>query len=129
MAEEVGANYGRTLAVGLTGDDEGHPAAAGQRSLRSAMQAVAAALTAHGFAARAVDPASSEQPRLGADKLRIVSDHCPFGTLAIDHPVMCAVDRGLVRGMLTALYPAGGDLAVATESSKARGDTICATAV
>jgi hypothetical protein len=31
--------------------------------------------------------------------------------------------------MLTALYPAGGDMAVATESSKARGDTICATAV
>jgi predicted ArsR family transcriptional regulator len=130
MAEEVGATYGRTLAAGLTGDDEGHAGAAGQRSLRSAMQSVAAALTAHGFAARAIDPsASSEPPRRGVDKLRIVSDHCPFGTVASDHPVLCAVDRGLVRGMLTSLYPAGGDLAVATESSKARGDTICATAV
>ena len=47
MAEEVGATYGRAMAAGLTGD----ALAAGQRSLRSAMQAVADALTAHGFAA------------------------------------------------------------------------------
>ena len=39
--------YGRAMAAGLTGD----ALAAGQRSLRSAMQAVADALTAHGFAA------------------------------------------------------------------------------
>ena len=47
MAEEVGATYGRAMATGLTGD----ALAAGQRSMRSAMQAVADALTAHGFAA------------------------------------------------------------------------------
>ena len=47
MAEEVGAEYGRAMAAGLTGD----ALAAGHRSLRSAMQAVADALTAHGFAA------------------------------------------------------------------------------
>ena len=47
MAEEVGATYGRAMAAGLTGD----ALAVGQRSLRSAMQAVADALTAHGFAA------------------------------------------------------------------------------
>ena len=47
MAEEVGATYGRAMAAGLTGD----ALAAGQRSMRSAMQAVADALTAHGFAA------------------------------------------------------------------------------
>ena len=40
MAEDVGATYGRALATGLTGD----ALAAGQRSLRSAMQAVADAL-------------------------------------------------------------------------------------
>lgn len=116
MAEEVGATYGRTLAAGLTGD----ALVAGQRSLRSAMQSVAAALTAHGFAAHT----AGGQPRL-----RIISDHCPFGNLPLDHPVLCAVDRGLVRGMLTALHPHGCDLAVATESSKARGDTVCATAI
>ena len=55
MAEEVGATYGRAMAAGLTGD----ALAAGQRSLRSAMQAVADALTAHGFAAHM---ASAEPP-------------------------------------------------------------------
>jgi hypothetical protein len=49
--------------------------------------------------------------------------------VAKDHPVICAVDRGMVRGMLSALYSDGDELAVASASSKARGDTICATAV
>ena len=121
MAEEVGATYGRAMATGLTGD----ALAAGQRSLRSAMQAVADALTAHGFAAHmASGPASAAT--IG---LRIINDHCPFGTVATDHPVICAVDRGMVRGMLSALYGDGDDVDVATASSKARGDTICATAV
>jgi predicted ArsR family transcriptional regulator len=116
MAEEVGATYGRAMAAGLTGD----ALAEGKRSLRSAMQAVADALTAHGFAAHAEGR---------NDGLRIINDHCPFGTVATDHPVICAVDRGMVRGMLSALYGNGDDLEVATAASKARGDTICATAV
>src|SRR5262249_50286743 len=37
-------------------------------------------------------------------KLQIVNEHCPFGGVAIDHPVICAVDRGMVRGMLETLY-------------------------
>ena len=89
------------------------------------MQAVADALTAHGFAAHMATGAA----RAHADGLRIINDHCPFGTVATDHPVICAVDRGMVRGMLSALYGDGDDVAVATEASKARGDTICATAV
>src|SRR5205823_8040530 len=44
MAEEVGFDYGRALA-GKMGQSEGH------RSMRTAVNAVAAALTAHGFAA------------------------------------------------------------------------------
>jgi predicted ArsR family transcriptional regulator len=120
MAETVGAAYGQSLAAGLTG----HEIAAGQRSLRTAMQAVAAALTAHGFAAHTSDVAG----RRRVDGLRIISEHCPFGDLAIEHPVLCAVDRGMVRGMLGVLYPAD-DLDVVTETSKALGDTICATAV
>ena len=116
MAEEVGATYGRAMADGLTGDD----VTAGQRSLRSAMQAVADALTAHGFAAHLADGEHDSG-------LRIINEHCPFGSVATDHPVICAVDRGMVRGMLSALY--AEDLAVATEASKARGDTICSTAV
>ena len=113
MAEEVGQEYGRAMAQGLTGAD----LAQGQRSLRSAMQAVADALTAHGFAAHA-DQRNNQ--------LRIVNNHCPFGDVAIDHPVICAVDRGMVKGMLTALY---GDTDVATMQSLPQGDTFCATSV
>jgi predicted ArsR family transcriptional regulator len=113
MAEEVGREYGRAMAAGLTGDQLAH----GQRSLRSAMQAVADALTAHGFAAHAEGR---------NDQLRIINDHCPFGDVATDHPVICAVDRGMVRGMLGALY---GDTDVSTEASLAQGDTFCATSI
>ncbi|MEO5899509.1 MAG: methanogen output domain 1-containing protein, partial [Ilumatobacteraceae bacterium] len=60
------------------------------------------------------------------NQLRIISNHCPFGDVAIEHPVVCAVDRGMVKGMLTALY---GDTDVNTESSLPRGDTFCATTV
>jgi predicted ArsR family transcriptional regulator len=117
MAEEVGAEYGRAMAAGLTGD----ALAVGQRSLRSALQAVADALTAHGFAAHAEGR---------NDRLRIINDHCPFGEVATEHPVICAVDRGMVRGMLAELYGNGLDAsAIVTESSVAQGDTFCSTAV
>jgi predicted ArsR family transcriptional regulator len=119
MAEDVGAEYGRAMAAGLSGS----ALAAGQRSLRSAMQAVADALSAHGFAAHA---------EARNDRLRIINNHCPFGDVATEHPVICAVDRGMVRGMLTALH-ADGDEAllgrITTESSLALGDTFCTTAV
>ena len=111
MAEQVGQEYGQAMAAGLSGPD----VAAGQRSLRSAMQAVADALTAHGFAAHA-DQRNNQ--------LRIVNNHCPFGDVAIEHPVICAVDRGMVKGMLGALC---GDTDVSTEASLPRGDTFCAT--
>ena len=114
MAEEVGAEYGRAMAAGLRGDALEH----GQRSLRSAIQSVADALTAHGFAAHAESR---------NNQLRIINDHCPFGDVALEHPVICAVDRGMVRGMLSELTD--GDLDVTTESSLAAGDTFCTTAV
>jgi predicted ArsR family transcriptional regulator len=113
MAEQVGQEYGQAMAAGLSGPD----VAAGQRSLRSAMQAVADALTAHGFAAHA-DQRNNQ--------LRIVNNHCPFGDVAIEHPVICAVDRGMVKGMLSALY---GDTATELESSIPMGDSICVTGV
>jgi len=111
MAEQVGQEYGQAMAAGLSGAD----VAAGQRSLRSAMQAVADALTAHGFAAHA-DQRNNQ--------LRIVNNHCPFGDVAIEHPVICAVDRGMVKGMLGALC---GDTAVSTQASLPQGDTFCST--
>ena len=42
--------------------------------------------------------------------------------------MICAVDRGMVRGMLSALVGHGDDVEVATQASKAHGDTFCATA-
>ncbi len=112
MAEEVGVEYGRTMAraMGEVGDV--------QRSFRTALHAVADALSAHGFAAHA------EQH---GGELRIVSGHCPFGDAAIEHPVICAVDRGMVRGMLETLY--AGDATACTEASRAAGDAVCITAI
>ena len=109
MAEEVGLEYGRALASTMATTD-------GQRSFRTALHAVADALTAHGFAAHT-------EGREGA--LTIVSDHCPFGGGAVASPVICAVDRGMVKGMLEALY---GDTSPEIASSKALGDPTCVTA-
>jgi predicted ArsR family transcriptional regulator len=115
MAEEVGVEYGRTMAQSIGASPAGEQV---QRSFRSALHAVADALTAHGFAAHA--------EKKGGKGLRIVSEHCPFGDAAIEHPVICAVDRGIVKGMLASLY---GDTTTATESSLPMGDEVCVTAV
>ena len=110
MAEEVGEEYGRSLAAQMAPGE-------GQRSLRSALHAVAEALTAHGFSAHA-------EPRAGT--IAIISELCPFGDTAVQNPVICAVDRGMVRGMLAGLY---GDTAPTTALSRAHGDSACVTVV
>lgn len=110
MAESVGEEYGRSLADRMSPGDV-------HRSFKSALAAVADALTAHGFAAHAEARGTS---------LAIISDQCPFGSAAHDHPVMCAVDRGMVRGMLAGLY---GETAPVTESSRAMGGTSCVTSL
>lgn len=111
LAEEVGLEFGRKMATAM-GDQLDS-----QRSFRSALHVVADALSAHGFAAHA--------ERQGQE-LRIVSDHCPFGDVVIDHPIICAVDRGMVKGMLASIY---GETQVALSSSIAAGDTACVTDV
>jgi predicted ArsR family transcriptional regulator len=111
MAEDVGVEYGRAMANSL-GDTAGV-----ERSFRDALHAVAEALTAHGFAAHA-------EKREG--KLRIVSEHCPFGDAVIEHPVICAVDRGMVKGMLESLW---GATQADTQSSLPMGDDKCVTTV
>ncbi len=110
MAEDVGETYGRQLAAAMQPGDA-------QRSMRTSLHAVADALTAHGFAAHA-------EARGGS--LAIIAEHCPFGTTAQQHPVICAVDRGIVKGMLGALY---GETRPATEESRAMGDDRCVTLV
>ena len=112
LAEDVGRGYGQAMASSL-----GAEPGAGHRSVRAALHTVADALTAHGFAAKA-DKAGG--------KLRIVSEHCPFGEAVLEHPVMCAIDRGMVRGMLGSLY---GETSLEVAASKPMGDDVCVTNV
>ncbi len=112
MAEAVGIDYGQALAASMAPGDA-------HRSFQAALHAVADALTAHGFAAHT-------EPRPGSRSLAIVSEHCPFGDAAVQHPVICAVDRGIVKGMLAGLY---GDTVPTTEASRPQGDEVCVTAL
>lgn len=106
MAEAVGEEYGRSLAAQMAPADS-------KRSIRAAMHAVADALTAHGFAAHS---------EAGAATPAIVAENCPFGEIAMSNPVICAVDRGMVRGLLDGLC---GDPVPVRMSSRARGDAAC----
>lgn len=108
VAYEVGAEYGRTLGTHMSPGDA-------PRSIRSAMQAVADALTAHGFAAHAAGPTAPNA---------VVRAHCPFGAAAVENPVLCAADRGLVEGLLSVLC---GDTVPVQISSRAKGDDVCVT--
>lgn len=111
LAEEVGIDFGRQMAANMQSDN------AAQRSFRSALHVVADALSSHGFAAHA---------ERSGEELRIVSGHCPFGDVAIEHPVICAVDRGMVKGILGTIY---GETEVELTGSVARGDDACVTDV
>jgi len=114
MAERVGEEYGRRLAGQMSPGDS-------QRSLRTAMHAIADTLTAHGFAAHAEDQGTTTA---------VVADNCPFGDAASQHPVLCAVDRGMVKGLLDGLCgDAPGIVPVVLSSSRARGDDACAAVV
>jgi predicted ArsR family transcriptional regulator len=112
LAEEVGVSYGQAMAESMSPGSERH------RSFQAALHAVAEALTAHGFASHA--------ERID-EKLQIVNENCPFGGVVIDHPVICAVDRGMVRGMLETLY--GRELVTETALSLPGGGERCVTAV
>ncbi len=110
MAAKVGERYGRDLAARMSPAD-------GQRSVRAAMHAIADTLTAHGFSAHAEDRGTSTA---------VVAEQCPFGDAATTNPVLCAVDRGMVQGLLSGLCgeaPAGAMPVVL--SSRARGDDSC----
>jgi predicted ArsR family transcriptional regulator len=111
LADEVGYQYGRQLAQRID-PTEGH------RSVQAALTTVADALTAHGFAAHS-------ESRDG--RLTIVSECCPFGDTAQRYPhVVCALDRGMIRGMLAGLY---GETSPQFESSRPDGDDHCVARV
>lgn len=106
MALEVGEDYGRMLAEQMSPGES-------QRSSRAAMLAIADALTAHGFAAHAEERSAS---------MSIIRDHCPFGDVVSQHPVLCAVDRGMVQGLMAGLCGDGVPVAL---RSRAQGDDNC----
>ena len=111
MAERIGEDYGRTLAQRMEPGE-------GQRSVRAAMRTIAIALTAHGFAAHVEDHGQTTA---------VVAEQCPFGDAASTPPVLCAVDRGMVKGLLAGLRgdsdPSSMPIVL---SSRARGDETCA---
>jgi predicted ArsR family transcriptional regulator len=111
LAEEVGYEYGRAIAARME-PSEGH------RSVKAAVASVADALTAHGFAAHAETQGSA---------LTLVAEHCPFGDAARQYPhVLCAVDTGMVKGMLEGLY---GKTQPTITESRPGGDEHCVTRV
>jgi predicted ArsR family transcriptional regulator len=110
MAERIGKEHGRAMAGSMEPGD-------GQRSVRAAMHAVADALTARGFNAHAEDRGTTTA---------VVAENCPFGEAASVHPVLCSVDRGIVRGLLEGLCSSGNrDMIPVVISSRARGDEDC----
>ncbi len=106
MAHDVGVTYGRALGAAVTPSDT-------TRSVKTAMVSIAGLLTAHGFDARVEDDDDAQS---------VVAENCPFGAAATHHPVLCAVDRGLIAGMLQGL---GAERTLVTLTSRARGDDTC----
>ena len=111
LADDVGYEYGLSLAARID-------PSAGHRSVKAAIGAVADALTAHGFAAHTEDRGGT---------LSIVSECCPFGETATRYPhVVCALDRGMIRGMLAGLY---GETSPEFSESRPDGDDHCVARV
>jgi predicted ArsR family transcriptional regulator len=111
LAEQVGYEYGIAIAARME-PGEGH------RSAKAALASVADALTAHGFAAHA-------EARGGS--LTLVAEQCPFGEAAKQYPhVLCAVDTGMIKGMLEGLY---GTTDPMIQESRPEGDGHCVTRV
>ena len=59
--------------------------------------------------------------------LTLVAEHCPFGEAATKYPhVLCAVDTGMIKGMLEGLY---GETEPTIETSRPDGSQHCVTRV
>jgi len=87
IARQVGRAYGLELASAIGVPDE--------EGFEPAVRAVAAAMTGVGFGIAA-----------DLDGSRLLTSHCPFGDTATEHPeVVCALDQGLVGGLMEAIDP------------------------
>jgi predicted ArsR family transcriptional regulator len=106
VAVEVGRSFGRDISSGDGGAVDSTTAAA-------TLSRLAGALTRYGFNAR-------------TDGDEVVAAACPFGTAPGDHPVLCAIDRGLMAGMLSAW---GDDAQPVRLATRARSGGECRTAI
>ena len=107
IARTVGRSYGLELASEIgASDDAGY---------ESAVRAVALAMTGVGFG---ISPAP--------DGSGLLTSHCPFGETARSHPqVVCALDQGLVDGLMEAINPG----CTTTVKPHAGNDEECVTSV
>ena len=106
IAAQVGHEYGVELAGTLELPEAG---------FESVLAAVQQAMVNVGFA---VDTNTTNR--------QLLMSHCPFGRTAFDHPeVVCALDRGIVNGLMEALHHATNSV---TAPKAAWGDD-CVTTV
>ena len=105
LAHDVGLDYGRATASTTLVE--------GTTPARAALTSLAGLLRAHGFDARTTGQ---------GEDLEVVAENCPFGAAAQDHPVLCAIDRGLVAGIVEGL---GYDATTVTLTSRVGGDGHC----
>ena len=85
VAREIGYGHGQRVAeeIGLPSDE----------GFTQSVRAVAMAMTGLGFVMEAE-----------ADQSRLVTNHCPFGQTAINHPeVVCSLDQGLIAGLMASV--------------------------
>jgi predicted ArsR family transcriptional regulator len=85
IAYEVGENYGLRIAASLSDQEL-------LEDPKHVVTALADALSAHGFTSKTVSR---------REDLMVINEVCPFGTVAIEHPVLCAVERGIVAGLIS----------------------------
>ncbi len=85
LARKVGYRHGRRVA-----EEIGLPT---EEGFEQSLRAVAKAMTGIGFEMEAE-----------ADRSRFVTNHCPFGETAINHPeVVCSLDQGLIAGLMASV--------------------------
>ncbi len=110
IAYEVGETYGVSIASSL-------PDQEALKDPKYVVTAIADALSVHGFTSRTIDSTKD---------LMIINEVCPFGTVAIEHPVLCAVERGIVAGLLSRSQASKRSLKV---NSRALGDLDCSVVI
>ncbi len=105
IAREVGVEYARGLSGDVTLE--------ATRPIKAALASISGLLSAHGYAARAEHD---------GEEIVVVAETCPFGVAAQSHPMLCAVDRGLLAGMLEGV---GRTRSAVTLTSRAEGADAC----